>query len=66
MQVVRAALTFDVRAVARATDRRSRAGRAGADYVELAGANHWLPEQNVDEVAPLLLRHLPANPAPDA
>ena len=32
-------------------------------YVELPGANHWLPEQNVDEVAPLLLRHLAAHPA---
>jgi len=35
-------------------------------YVELPGANHWLPEQNVDEVAPLLLRHLAANPSPTA
>ena len=34
-------------------------------YVELPGANHWLPEQNVDEVAPLLLRHLAARPALD-
>ena len=34
-------------------------------YVELPGANHWLPEQNVDEVAPLLLRHLAAHPALD-
>lgn len=32
-------------------------------YVELPGANHWLPEQNVDEVTPLLLRHLAAHPA---
>jgi hypothetical protein len=32
-------------------------------YVELPGANHWLPEQNVDQVAPLLLRHLAAHPA---
>jgi pimeloyl-ACP methyl ester carboxylesterase len=34
-------------------------------YVELPGANHWLPEQNVDDVAPLLLRHLAAHPALD-
>ena len=34
-------------------------------YVELPGASHWLPEQNVDEVAPLLLRHLAAHPARD-
>jgi pimeloyl-ACP methyl ester carboxylesterase len=34
-------------------------------YVELPGANHWLPEQNVVEVAPLLLRHLAAHPALD-
>jgi pimeloyl-ACP methyl ester carboxylesterase len=32
-------------------------------YVELPGASHWLPEQNVDEVAPVLLRHLAAHPA---
>ena len=31
--------------------------------VELPGASHWLPEQNVDEVAPVLLRHLAAHPA---
>jgi pimeloyl-ACP methyl ester carboxylesterase len=34
-------------------------------YVELPGASHWLPEQNVDEVAPVLLRHLAAHPARD-
>jgi len=34
-------------------------------YVELPGANHWLPEQNVVEVAPLLLRHVAAHPALD-
>ena len=31
--------------------------------VELPGASHWLPEQNVDEVAPVLLHHLAAHPA---
>jgi hypothetical protein len=31
-------------------------------YVELPDASHWLPEQNVDEVAPLLLRYLAAPP----
>ena len=32
-------------------------------YVEQPGASHWLPEQNVDEVAPVLLHHLAAHPA---
>ncbi|QUQ63200.1 alpha/beta fold hydrolase [Kutzneria sp. CA-103260] len=30
-------------------------------FVELAGASHWLPEESADKVIPLLLEHLAAN-----
>lgn len=39
--------------------------RGSFAYVELPGATHWFPEQNVDQLAPLLLTHLLEHPLQD-